>query len=468
MNKFGLLCLAAATLCLSQSCEDDMSTIGSSLSRGEVSIVVDEVDFAIEASSVYTPGFDSRSTGNLLGHISVPEYGELGCSFVSRLMCAQSLAIPDSITVDRVEGMKMIFSVARGAFTGDSLAPQQVRVYALTKQLPDDISSEFDPSGYYDESSLLGTRNYTLSALCPNDTTFRKASNVNIAVDLGKDMAVKVFEAYRRNPEPFAWPSTFAKYFPGIYVDPGFGRGCVANISAVNTYLYSSHRIMSTVIENDVAVPKEKTVMDSVSVFATAPEVLNSNNIRLDVAQGVRDMADQGRCVLMSPAGYNVRMKFPLRQIIDSYQSGEHNLSVVNNLTLSVPVELVGNDYGIAPAPQLLMVKTSEMEKFFADNKTPDDKTSFWATYSADDECYNFTSMREYVLSFLRSGDEIKDEDVDFTIVPVAIATESVGAGDNSASVVVSCTPYMARPTLCVLDMEKAAITFTFSSQVIK
>ena len=70
---FGLLGLAA--------CDDDVSQIGSSVTNGEVSIQVDSLTTAVETECIAYNNLDGRNVTKLLGRISVPEYGNLSCSF---------------------------------------------------------------------------------------------------------------------------------------------------------------------------------------------------------------------------------------------------------------------------------------------------------------------------------------------------------------------------------------------------
>ena len=192
----------------------------------------------------------------------------------------------------------------------------------------------------------------------------------------------KVFEEYRNNPATFAWPASFAKFFPGIYVENDFGKGCVFNISNVKFNLYWRKRIKTSAVIDSVTTQVDKIVTDSLTVFATAPEVLSSNNISLTPSSAVTDAIARGEVMMQSPAGYNVEINFPAQEIIDEYSKQSSNLSIVNNLTLSIPVEHTSNDMGIDLPPYMLMVKRSELDEFFAKNKTPDDKTSFWGAYS--------------------------------------------------------------------------------------
>ena len=125
---FGAAVLSAGMLV---SCQDDVSGMGGSLVSGEVTITVDSIQTALECESVYYDSFDGRNSTKLLGRISVPEYGSLECSFVSQMMSATKMNIPDSIGVEDLDSMRLVLSVPRGSLTGDSLAPQQLKVFRL-------------------------------------------------------------------------------------------------------------------------------------------------------------------------------------------------------------------------------------------------------------------------------------------------------------------------------------------------
>jgi len=111
------------------------------------------------------------------------------------------------------------------------------------------------------------------------------------------------------------------------------------------------------------------------------------------------------------------------------------------------------------------MVPTNQMETFFAENQMPDGSTSFWATYSSSTGTYSFNSMRQYLVDMLQK-EEITADDYTFTLVPVAISTET-SSSSSSTTVVTSCVPYLTKPTMCELNLSDAKITFTYSRQVI-
>lgn len=502
--------LAASFLSLSVvSCEDDTPVVGSDLANGEVQIALDSLTWnglqqyiyrgndstlitvpKIQFVTEYEKSVDSRSTTNLLGRLSVPEYGDLRCSFVSRLMCTTTLNIPDSIGINQIDSMKLVLSVPRGELTGDSLAPQQLRVYRLTKSLPTDITNTFDPTGYYDPQNPIGSKSYTLSALGMSDSIYTKLSYINVDIPMSREMAVQTVEAYR-NPATkgiFEWPQTFEQYFHGIYVEPSFGRGCVANITDVNFLIYYSYKTTETATDDDGNVTTTtSTKTAATGIFETSPMVLNSNNISYTPSVKLQDMAAAGDAVITAPGGYRVRMTFPAKELIDIYRSSQSKLSVVSGLSFSIPADEIENDYGITPPPYLLLIKTSKIDEFFANNSLPDNKESFYATYNSTTKRYAFSSMRQYILDMIEKGENnITADDLDFTIIPVKLTLESnssnssnnyynnpyyyyygYGSSGNSKTTysVTKCTPYIATPAMCRLRLDEATTVFTYSSQ---
>ncbi len=425
----------------------------------------------LDASSIMEPEFDSRTQTKLLGRINVPEYGSLECSFVSQLMCATKMNIPDSITVNDIDSIRMVLTVPRGSLTGDSLAPQQLKVYRLTRQLPSDINSAFDPDGYYDPSSPLGVRSYTLSALSMNDSLFKKQESIRIPIMLPKKMAQDVFNAYKNNPGIFQWPQTFAQYFPGVYVEQNFGNGCIGVISSMKffTYWHYMRQVYQKKDDDSGEYHYVPTLTrDSVCLFSSQPEVLSANKVTYKVSDYLKKLANSGKAIITTPGGYYVNVKFPAQEIIDKYDKDLYSIAVVSKLSFEIPAEAVENDYGLDAAPHLLMVKSSEREAFFRDNKIPDGKTSFYAPYNTESKSYTFSGMREYILELIDSGKAVDPADMEFSLVPVVVSTEEVPGYTSTTTYVTRCAPYIGRPTVTQLDTDKAIVCFTYSRQTIE
>lgn len=491
--------LGLVTGALFASCEDNVSTVGSDLASGEVQIALDSLIWdgsdqyiyrgeqkyqvacpKISYSTLFDDAVDTRSTVNLLGRISVPEYGDLNCSYVSQMLSTARLDIPDSIPISQIDSMKLIMRVPRGQLTGDSLAPQQLKAFRLTKSLPSDIDNRFDPAGYYDPASPLGSRSFTLSALGMNDSLYQKKSIIDIAIPLPREMAVETVNAYRdeQTKSLFEWPNSFEKYFHGIYVEPSFGRGCIANIYLTAFVIFYNYKSPKTTTTDGVTTTTYVTTVGTTGVFASSPIVLNSNNITYRPSDYLKSLAAENEAIITSPGGYRVTLKFPAKNLLDIYNRSQSKLSVISGLSFSIPVEEIKNDYNLTPPPYLLMVKTSKLSEFLASNSLPDNKDSFYAEYKKNLRMYNFSTMRNYILDLIQNG--VKEEDLDFTIIPANIEFEEeqssnyssiyslyYGYTQSSSSVKypTKCTPYISKPSMCKLRLDMARTIFTYSIQ---
>lgn len=471
-----LTCLLAGAALLT-SCQDDLSDIGSSLVRGEVTIVMDTLTTDLSAKSLYLESIDGRAYSKLLGRINVPEYGRLDCSFVTQMLCANKLNVPDSIAVNDVDSVRLSINIPRGALVGDSLAPQQLTVYRLTKQLPADITSGFDVSGYYDPSQPWGRRSYTASVINKGDSAVKKENYVSIPVKLPTEFGRDLFNRYRAGDTMFEWPASFNAFFPGIYVEQNFGNGCVANVTKTELYAYwhRNERVYEKIAEGEDGAADTYGYVDylrrdSICLMSSQPIVLSSNNIRYTPSAAMTAMA-QSESVITSPGGYVQEFTMPIDLVLDRYLNHDKGLSVVSALTMELPATAIKNDYGIGVVPYLLMVKKKDYLEFFADNKVPDGLNAFYAAYDYESSSYRFNALRDYFLALYRdysAGKQIDDEDLEFMLVPVSITTETVETYGSSTVYVTRCEPYLVRPTMTHLDASKAQICFTFSNQTLE
>lgn len=462
----------AAIVALSTACNEDVSEIGNTLQGAESVIRIDSVTYDLHGVTVVNENYDARSGNLLLGNINVPEYGILKCSFVTRMLSATACPVPDTIPESQIDDCVFSIGVVKDNLTGDTLAPQKLAVYQLTKQLPSGIDNSFDPAGYYNPKAALGTLNYTYSSV---SNTIRGGSNGGtpyymLEVPVGKDYALNILREYRNNPDLFQWPQTFAQFFPGIYVENTFGNGAVGNIYVAGCSV-KFHRIGTSEKKDEetgITTVEKYEIPDSALVYLTAPEVLSSNRIKYEPSEKIKDAVAQGKHIITTPGGYYTKFTFPAQAIISEYNKQASNINIISSLTMTVPAKPIENDFGISAAPYMLMIKTSEINDFFAKNKIPDNKTSFYSAYDSTNESYSFPSLRSYILDLINKG-RVDADDVDFTFLPVmmTIETEEDYYG-SSKSYVVGCVPYTVAPTMTEVDTEKAEIVFTFSSTLME
>ena len=156
------------------------------------------------------------------------------------------------VTVNDIDSLRLELLVQMGNWVGDTITPMRVNVYRLNKNLPYPIHSDFDPTGYYSKSDLLGSASYTVSMLNQKDSLYYEDASTRlkhyyreIDVKLPLELGREFFQKYKTNPELYQNPEAFANYFPGIYATTSFGRGRVVQIGGtVLNMFYRKHETL--------------------------------------------------------------------------------------------------------------------------------------------------------------------------------------------------------------------------------
>lgn len=456
------------------SCGDENSMIGSSIVDTDLEIVVDSsFQKMVTAESIPNDSVVGRTITQLIGRISIPGYGKLETDFLTQFMSASTF---DTVGVDRLDSLVLYLSYNTESFTGDSLAPMQLSVYPLEKQLKSPVYSSIDPAEYYNaQSAPIALKSYNASFLGLPDSLVELGYKT-IRVKLPDAMAEQLFEKYKTDPLVFSSPSRFTQYFPGFYVKTSYGSGCVVN---VQNSVMNLHYTKTTVI-ND----KDSTYASTQTLMAVTPEISTGNHIRLEIDPTLQSNIDAGRVYLQAPAGLNVLLHFPTREIVRSFEEsvgagGSTIQGLINSLILEVPLkELPKSSYKLEPPQFLLFVRKSELQSFFEKKELADNVRSFYAEYNSDKRKYSFTGLRTFlndVIEKKRQGIEITDADEEIVLVPVSVYSETVSSGSsyyyysyNEQEVVTDIVPYISAPALAEIDMDHIRLQLTYSRQKTK
>lgn len=435
------------------SCQE--GSVGTSISQNGVTIVMDST-FTVTGSSLYTPKIQSRTTTQLLGLIKAPNYGVLRSDYVTQFMPSLTL---DTLGVkeELIDSVKLFMRIPMGGYVGDSLAPMRVNVYALHKQLTSPIYSDFDPKEYYSEENLMGSAPYVASAIGLSDSLdnlrYREVS-VKMPIEWGR----KFFREFKNNPQTFSTPQEFAKFFPGVYVTTSYGNGRIMNID--NTTMSFFYRKVLPLDDK-----KDTTLFAKTDYLAATPEIISNNNINLSISNDITELINSGNSVIQAPAGYDVKLRFPVQEIIDRFRTsvGTH-LGIINNVYMEIPAVELGKEFGITPPPYLLLLKETEKDKFFATNSITNDISSFYAKYDAQKKAYIFSNMRDYILDIIRNQEGVaKEEDKNLLLTPVSISTET--SSTTGEIKITNISPYIQTPAVAKLDLENAKIKLVFNMQ---
>ncbi|MBO5780581.1 MAG: DUF4270 family protein [Muribaculaceae bacterium] len=433
----------------------DTNTIGSSLVPSTSEVIVED-GFQLAGQSVESHKVQSRTIIQLLGSIDAQEYGKLSSDFVTQFFPVATL---DTVirSISDIDSCKLLMMFKPGMFIGDSVVPMGLEVYKLNKQLPAPIFSDFDPEGYYD-TSALAKKVYGASSLSAPSDSVAKLGYREIYVDLPYSVAEELYNIYTTDPASHLSPKEFAKHFPGLYVRNSYGSGRITKIGNTSIVFYYHQNAI-----NDKGNDTIYRYMGS--FYQATPEIVTNCNINFDISEAITNRIDAGEQLIVSPAGYDVEVEFPVKDIINFYNENRGDQSVINTLTMSIPVEAVSNTYGIDPPKSLLFILKNKREEFFEKSKVTDNKTSFYANLI--DNKYTFTGLREYLIDALERQEELTPEDYTFTLTPIYVDLETTGNSyyGTSQSLVRTITPYIEEPALARLRTDLATITLTFANR---
>lgn len=470
MKRFCLIAASALTLLAGfTSCDDNTDLTanpGGTLVSDRFTVVMDS-SFTVPMHSKLNSKVQSRTTTQLLGAITAPTYGTLRADFETQLFPSNAIDTA-GVTPALIDSVKLQLVFPKTGFVGDSLAPIGFSVYPLTRQLPYPIYSDFDPDGYY-SAQPLGKGMFTAAGISINDTVAGASYRYAYAT-LPRQLGIDLFNKFKQDPLLFNDPAAFADYFPGVYVKSTYGSGRVTRVEDVRVVMYY-HKLQR--LTNGSGVEVDSLTNHFAYYMASAPEVVSNSNIDLQISPTVTELAQAGKAVVLSPAGFDVEMEFPIEEVIGKYkvQTGT-SLSVINSLSLSIPLDSIANGRGIRPPSYLLMVPSKDKDKFFAQNQLPDSKTSFVATIDYSDMTYDFTGLEAYLAEMLKR-DEIKPEDYTFTLTPVSMVMENSASSSyyyyygTSQSTLSGISPMITLPTMVQLHPEKAKLKLVFSKQTL-
>lgn len=446
----------AFAMFIAASCGDE-GTIGSSLLEDEVQIVVDS-SFTVSGQSVPMGVVQPRTLTELVGAVCIPNYGTISSNVVAQFVPAVALDTANFTAAD-IDSAFINFRYYPGGFIGDSIVPMGITVYPLTKQLPADVDTDFDPTGFYNPANVLASGIYSPSTL--DDAKSAALATRTVALKLPIEFARNLFDAFVENPANYQSGAVFTRnVFPGFFATTTFGSGRLMHFERASvTMNFTQYTQNTTTNKTDTAVVEQE-------YYAVAPEVINNNNITVDLDPQLLARINAGEAMMVAPAGYNARLRFPAPEVMAAYRAHGGLMAVLNTVSLEIPADTIATG-GMAEVPTYaLLVLEKDLEDFFSQNKLPDNKTSFYAAYDSSTGKYTFSALATYVENLLQSESAPTEEDYTFCLVPVTVNFEQDMTSYTTRYIVSEVIPYIDGPSVAVLDLAKAKVRLTYSKQV--
>ena len=422
------------------SCDDTTDTIGGSLVDNTDKLNVKADTFNVTSNTLLAENIIARTSTGYLGRIEDPETmttvtGNLMSQF--HVLSNYELPAKDSIvshdSSNQVIADSCDIQLFYSSFYGDSLSQMKLTVYELKKPIEEGHTyySNFNPEaqGYIrsrNTGGIVEKQSYTLANPAETDSIRKNKDYIpNITIRLNKQYTDKngvvynnygtfLLRKYLENPVTFRDSYAFLHDIcPGFYFKVDDGLGSMAHILRVQINIYFRHK------------KNGKSITTSTNLVSTE-EVLQMTNFSNDNTRLQQLANETGHTYLKTPAGLFTQLTIPMSDIMaghgnDSVNSAKIILYRQNNTSESA--------YHFNIPKNLVMLPSDSLQSFFANNRIPDNKTSFLATYNSTTNSYVFNNISGIVNLFMRHTNSANWGKV--VVVPVELQTVTQGTGNN-------------------------------------
>ena len=443
-RKIIAACMLAACIGMI-SCDDTTNTIGDSLIDNGDKLYITADTFSVASETMVAGRVIARSSTGCLGRMVDPETmttvtGNLMSQF--HVLSNYELPAKDSI-MSRDANNEIIadscdIRLYYSTYYGDSLSQMKMTAYELSTPVKEGESyySDFDPEaqGYIRPAAQGGIaekRSFTLTDYTEADSIRnRRNYNRNIIVRLNKQYKDKkgvtynnygtyLLRKYQQDPSAFRNPYRFLhEICPGFYFKVDGGSGSMAHIQLAQLNIYFKNK-------------QNGKVSEISTNFVSTEEVLQLTNFSNDNTKLQQLANESGHTYLKTPAGLFTKLTLPMSDIMAGHTSDSINtakvvLHRINNSSIS--------DYQFGIPHNVVMVPADSLQSFFANNRLPDNKTSFMATYNSKTNAYEFNNISGIVNLFSRNRTMPAWGKV--VVVPVELQSVTQGTGSSKKTVI--------------------------------
>ncbi len=389
------------------ACDTTTDTLGSSLTNNLDHLEISTDTFTITTRSIAIDSVLAKGTVSYLGTIRDPETGQyISANYMTQFHTLEDYKFPelDSI-MSRNDNNEIIadsceLKIVWNKFYGDSLSSMKCTVFELSKPMSESVVyySNFNPmtEGLVRSKANGGmqvSKTYTLEDLNVDKSLRTSTSIKNIRIPLNQpytDKDGKTYNNYgtyimRKYYKEYGGDSTFFKnsirltnnVIPGFYIESSAGLGCMAKVSETQLKVYFDFK------------SSNKTKVGTAS-FVGTQEVMQRTNYITDKNK-IKELVSDNTCTyLKTPAGIFTEVTLPIDEICynhdnDTINSARFVLQRINNE--------VKSDYNLDIPSTVLLIPADSINSFFETKSLANNKLSYLATYSKEDNIYTFNNI---------------------------------------------------------------------------
>lgn len=396
------------------SCDDSLKDLGFTIQPDTDRITLGTDSLFIKArtvsvDSLLPEGMFAKTKNPVLGEYKDPLFGTIKSDFVGEFYYPEGKKFPDGAIIDSVK-----VAVFYNTWKGDSVAPMELSVYEINKNLPvGSHYTNFNPQEYVDISAPIGKSKFTAANVeVPNSERQQQDYYHRAFVDLPKSLGEKIHEVSKTVEDLDT--DIFKEYFKGLYLTTSFGSGSIVQVD--HTYLYLHFHYL----DKEGSSTKEDTIRSGSVVFNTTPEVIQINQIKNKNDKLLEENDDYA--FIKSPAGVYTEITFPFSDKADKLNNQALNLAKFS--VIALPEKNSDMKFKLAPSPYLLLINKDDLKEFFEKRKIPDNITSFYAQLDQTTYTYNFGNLSAMV-NYYKSENDGKVKDLTYLLVPISLEISS-------------------------------------------
>ncbi|MBP1531062.1 MAG: DUF4270 domain-containing protein [Bacteroidaceae bacterium] len=392
-KRFPILLASCLLLMVTSSCDDNTGTLGI---RSDADGISNSMQvFQISSRSLAMDSVLANSTKSFLGQVIDPETGaEIQADFAAQFYTFENYEFPnrDMMVGDKdgreTRGVVQCDScevrLYFDSYQGDSNNPMKIEVFELSSShlLSEDsvYYSDVDLSQFLPaDARPLASRVFTPRDYNQSSTTLSSSAyNANVSIRLPAALGQRIMNSYYEKPSRFASSYNFIReVLPGLYFRTSGGQGTMLSVYVGTFNIYYRY-----------ADEIEDTIYGGLTRFAATPEVIQSTHFRNSDISPL--LSDQSCTYLKTPAGLCTELTLPIDQLF----CGEHSNDSISLASITLTrYNKPQTGYQLSIPGELLMVRKSEANDFFAKHQVSNGRTSFTTTFNSTYNTYTFDNI---------------------------------------------------------------------------
>ncbi len=454
-TSFALLLIAATTLFI--SCNDTLDKLGLSVQPDNDKVYVGTDTLVLTSKTVKVDSVYSKTKYPILGEYIDPIFGSIKSDYIGEFYYPETMEFKKDAVIDSVR-----LTVSYTSMLGDSLAPMQLAVHEVIKELPKGKKyTNFNPEEYSDMTKTLGLKTFTGKNNTYRTETYYSGTSIQeikvyeINAPLPIEIGQSFLDEYKKPDHGALKDSeTFRELFPGLYVTTNFGSSTILNVNLTSLKVFYSY------LDKNGSSQKTDTIRTSEWRLNITPEVTQINHVEND--DNLHLTPSEDGSYLKSPAGVNTELYIPISELTSILSSGALNQAKLTVHTLANSIQ--DDRVKLSPPQSLLLIQKDSIKTFFENGKLPDNITSFVATLDKNTQSYNFGNVAALINHYnkLHKEDNTKPLDQVFHIIPVDVSYTATQSGSQVPSAIYN----QMKPTATIIsnNPKKLKLDIIYSS----